>query len=263
MAGSASEMALPVERQARQGQIIHFVNGLDFTPLEGLLSGGRGSGDKAEDWALIPVQTLYSIHPSIHLPSLYPSIFHPSVMPTSPFIKSPTDPSIHLSTLPPSIPTFVLIHLPIHPSIHPPTHLPIHVLTHPSTPTHTPTHLPIHPPSHPYVHPSTHSLVIISAFFLHVLPSAFHSHLSCSPPCLPNCPDISPHLHSPIKVANYVPTRRRFPFLLPSPDPSSHRAFPERFLLHRSQVSSSIPRWVKGCRGDGLHLIKLSEQLCL
>lgn len=40
MAGSASEMALPMERQARQGQIIHFVIGLDVTLLEGLLSGG-------------------------------------------------------------------------------------------------------------------------------------------------------------------------------------------------------------------------------
>lgn len=63
-------------------------------------------------------------------------------MPTSPFIKSPTDPSIHLSTLPPSIPTFVLIHLPTHPSIHPPTQYPL-----------------IHPSTHPAIHPSIHSSI--------------------------------------------------------------------------------------------------------
>lgn len=156
--------------------------------------------------------------PPIHPPSLYPSIFHPSVMPTSPFIKSPTDASIHLSLLPPSILTFVLIH-PTQPSIHPPTHLPIHILTHPSTPVH----LSIHPPAHPSVHPSTHSLVIILPFSF----TSFHQSSTATYPInLPAYPTAQTSLFPPpvTHQSSQLCSKsvsQHFPFLLPSPNPSS------------------------------------------
>ena len=123
---------------------------------------GGGGGDKAEDWALIPLQTLYSIHPSIHPSTVSVSIYFPSICDAHlPFYKV-TNRSINSFIYPSSVHSNICPHPSTHSSIHPPTF--------PSmfspTPTRTPIHLSILPPSHPSVHPSTHSLVIISAFLL-------------------------------------------------------------------------------------------------
>ena len=182
MAGSASEIALPMAEAGLIRADNPSCQWLRPHLLEGLLLGGGGREIKQRTGLSSHyIPSAPSIHPSIYCPCnhLFPTHL---LLLTSPFIQSPTHrsinsliypsslhsnicphPSIHTSihhpsTLnPPSIPSYIYppsIHPPTHPSIHPPsihpspTHLPIHVLTHPSIPTHT------HPPTHSLTLPS-------------------------------------------------------------------------------------------------------------
>ena len=96
-----------------------------------------------------------SIHPSTH-PSIHPSSIH-----IHPSIRSPTYPSIHLST-------YLFIHL----CIHPPTYSFIHLFIHPLL-THPFIHLSIQLPIHyPSIHPFEHLCIclLIQKTFIESLP---------------------------------------------------------------------------------------------